>query len=160
LITESNGTDLSLPDRPNTRGNGQGNQDFEDTGISPSQETVSFDIHNRVSYDEIDPNSLFNLQDKPQDEPQDQLTNDNDIKLAPEVTIRKRGRPKGSQNRVYSPIAEEDKRTTRLSQAKASTSLNITSKQAYTAYVKDNPDKSPYDFSFDLSYEDSNGDQD
>jgi hypothetical protein len=36
LITESNGTDLSLPDRPNTRGDGQGNQDFEDTGISPS----------------------------------------------------------------------------------------------------------------------------
>jgi hypothetical protein len=61
LITESNGTDLSLPDRPNTRGDGQGNQDFEDTGISPSQETVSFDTHDRVSHNEIDPNSLFNL---------------------------------------------------------------------------------------------------
>jgi hypothetical protein len=36
LIIESNGTDLSLPDRPDTRGDGQGNQDFEDTGISPS----------------------------------------------------------------------------------------------------------------------------
>jgi hypothetical protein len=36
LITESNNTDLSLPDRPNTRGNSQGNQDFKDTGISPS----------------------------------------------------------------------------------------------------------------------------
>jgi hypothetical protein len=36
LITESNSTDLSLPDRPNTRGDGQGNQDFEDTGISLS----------------------------------------------------------------------------------------------------------------------------
>jgi hypothetical protein len=36
LITESNGTDLSLLDRPNTRGDGQGNQDFEDTGISLS----------------------------------------------------------------------------------------------------------------------------
>ena len=43
LITESNGTDLSLPDCPNTRGDGQGNQDFEDTSISPSQETISFD---------------------------------------------------------------------------------------------------------------------
>jgi hypothetical protein len=65
LITESNGIDLSLPDRPNTRGNSQGNQDFEDTGISPSQETVSFDTHDRVSYNKIDPDSLFNLQDKP-----------------------------------------------------------------------------------------------
>jgi hypothetical protein len=36
LIIESNGTDLSLPDRSDTRGNGQGNQDFKDTGISPS----------------------------------------------------------------------------------------------------------------------------
>jgi hypothetical protein len=36
LITESNGTDLSLLDRPNIRGNGQGNQDFKDTSISPS----------------------------------------------------------------------------------------------------------------------------
>jgi hypothetical protein len=36
LITESNNTDLSLPDCPNIRGNGQGNQDFEDTSISPS----------------------------------------------------------------------------------------------------------------------------
>ena len=53
LITESNGTDLSLP--------GQGNQDFEDTSISPSQETISFDTHNRVSYNEIDPDLLFNL---------------------------------------------------------------------------------------------------
>jgi hypothetical protein len=70
----------------------------------------------------------------------------------------KRGRPKGSQNRVYSPIAEEDKRTTRSS--KASTSLNTTSKQAHTAYVEDNPDESPYDFSFDPSCEDSNRDQD
>jgi hypothetical protein len=61
LIIESNGTDLSLPDRPDTRGNSQGNQDFEDTGISPSQETVSFDIHDRVSHDKIDPDSLFNL---------------------------------------------------------------------------------------------------
>jgi hypothetical protein len=61
LITESNGTDLSLPDRPNTRGNSDGNQDFEDTGISLSQESVSFDTHERVSYKEIDPNSLFNL---------------------------------------------------------------------------------------------------
>jgi hypothetical protein len=69
LITESNGTDLSLLDHPNTRGNGQGNQDFKDTGISPSQETVSFDTHNRVSYNKIDPNSLFNLQDEPQDKP-------------------------------------------------------------------------------------------
>jgi hypothetical protein len=74
------------------------------------------------------------------------------------VTIRKRGRPKGSQNRVYSPIAEEDKRTTCSS--KASTSLNTTSKQAYTAYVKDNPDKSPHDFSFNPSYKDSNSEQD
>jgi hypothetical protein len=73
------------------------------------------------------------------------------------VTI-KRGRPKGSRNRVYSPIAEEDKYITRSS--KVSTSLNTTSKQAYIAYVEDNPNESPYDFSFDLSYEDSNGDQD
>ena len=65
LIIESNGTDLSLPDHPNIRGNGQGNQDFKDTGISPSQETVSFDTHDRVSYNEIDPDSLFNLQDEP-----------------------------------------------------------------------------------------------
>jgi hypothetical protein len=36
LIIESNGTDLSLLDRPNTRGNGQGNQDFKDTSISLS----------------------------------------------------------------------------------------------------------------------------
>jgi hypothetical protein len=52
-------------------------------------------MHKRVSHNEIDPNSLFNLQD----EPQEQLTNDNDdapIELAPEVTIKKRGRPKGS----------------------------------------------------------------
>jgi hypothetical protein len=63
LIIESNGNgiDLSLPDRPDTRGDDQGNQDFEDTGISPSQETVSFDTHNRVSYNEINPDSLFNL---------------------------------------------------------------------------------------------------
>jgi hypothetical protein len=77
------------------------------------------------------------------------------------VTVRKRGRPKGSQNRVYSPVAEEDKRTTRSS--KASTSSNTTSKQAYTAYVEDDPDETPYDphdFSFDPSYEDSNGEQD
>jgi hypothetical protein len=72
----------------------------------------------------------------------------------------KRGRPKGSRNRVYSPIAEEDKHTTHSSQAKASTSLNTTSKQAYTAYVEDDPDESPYNFSFDPSYEDFNGDQD
>jgi hypothetical protein len=158
LITESNGTDLSLPDRPDSRGNN--NQDFKDTGISPSQETVSFDTHNRVSHNKIDPDSLFNLQDEPQDKPQDQLTNNNDIELAPEVTI-KRGRPKGSRNRVYSPIAEEDKRTTRSS--KASTSLNTTSKQAHTAYVEDNPNETPYNphnFSFDPSYEDSNGEQD
>jgi hypothetical protein len=158
LITESNGTDLSLPDRPNTRGNSNSNQDFKDTSASPSQETISFNTHERVSHNEIDPDSLFNLQDKPQDKPQDQLTDDNNIELAPEVTVRKRGRPKGSQNRVYSPIAEEDKHTTRLS--KASTSLNTTSKQAYIAYVEDNPDKTPYDFSFDPSYEDSNRDQD
>jgi hypothetical protein len=76
------------------------------------------------------------------------------------VTIRKRGRPKGSQNRVYSPVAKEDKRTTRSSQAKAPTSLNTTLKQAYTAYVEDDPNETPYDpydFSFDPSYEDSNG---
>jgi hypothetical protein len=36
LIIESNSTDLSLPDRLNTRGNSQGNQDFKDTSISPS----------------------------------------------------------------------------------------------------------------------------
>jgi DNA-binding XRE family transcriptional regulator len=36
LITESNNTDLSLLDRSNIRGDSQGNQDFEDTGISPS----------------------------------------------------------------------------------------------------------------------------
>jgi hypothetical protein len=79
------------------------------------------------------------------------------------VTIRKRGRPKGSQNRVYSPIAEEDKRTTCSSQAKASTSLNTTLKQAYTAYVEDDPNETPYnphDFSFDPSYKDSNSKQD
>jgi hypothetical protein len=73
----------------------------------------------------------------------------------------KRGWPKGSRNRVYSPIAAEDKHTTRLS--KASTSLNTTSKQAYIAYVEDDPDETPYDshdFSFDPSYEDSNGEQD
>ena len=35
LITESNGTDLSLPDRLNTRGDGQGNQNFKDISISP-----------------------------------------------------------------------------------------------------------------------------
>jgi hypothetical protein len=75
------------------------------------------------------------------------------------VTV-KRSRPKGSRNRVYSPIAEEDKRTTRSSQAKAPTSSNTTLKQAHTAYVEDNPDESPHDFSFDPSYEDSNGDQD
>jgi hypothetical protein len=34
LITESNGIDLSLPDRPDSRGNS--NQDFKDTSISPS----------------------------------------------------------------------------------------------------------------------------
>jgi hypothetical protein len=68
------------------------------------------------------------------------------------------GRPKGSRNRVYSPVVEEDKRTTRSSQAKAPTSLNTILKQAYTAYVEDDPDESPYDFSFDPSYEDSNGD--
>jgi hypothetical protein len=73
------------------------------------------------------------------------------------VTIRKRGRPKGSQNRVYSPVAEEDKHTTRSS--KTSTSLNTTSKQAYTAYVENNPNESPHDFSFDLSYKDSNSKQ-
>jgi hypothetical protein len=72
--------------------------------------------------------------------------------------IVKRGRLKGSWNRVYSPIAKEDKRITCL--LKASTSLNTTLKQAYTAYIKDNPNKSPYDFSFDLSYKDSNRDQD
>jgi hypothetical protein len=117
LIIESNSTDLSLLDCPNIRGDGQGNQDFKDTSISPSQETISFDTHDWVSYDEIDPNSLFNLQGKPQDEPQGQLTNDNDddlIELAPEVTV-KRGQPKGSRNRVYSPIAKEDKYTTRSS---------------------------------------------
>ena len=70
----------------------------------------------------------------------------------------KRGWPKGSRNRVYSPIAEEDKRITRLSQAKAPTSLNTTLKQAYIAYIKDDPNESPYDFSFDLSYEDFNRD--
>jgi hypothetical protein len=70
----------------------------------------------------------------------------------------KRGRPKGSRNRVYSPIAKEDKHTTRSS--KAFTSLNTTSKQAYIAYVEDDPNESPYDFSFDPSYEDSNRDQD
>jgi hypothetical protein len=75
------------------------------------------------------------------------------------VTV-KRGRPKGSRNRVYSPVAEEDKRTTRSSQAKAPTSSNTTSKQAHTAYVEDNPNESPHDFSFDPSYEDSNRDQD
>jgi hypothetical protein len=74
------------------------------------------------------------------------------------VTIRKRGRPKGSQNRVYSLVAKEDKYITRSS--KASTSLNTTSKQAYIAYVEDDLDESPYDFSFDPSYEDSNRDQD
>jgi hypothetical protein len=72
----------------------------------------------------------------------------------------KRGQPKGSRNRVYSPIAKEDKRITRLSQAKAPTSLNTTLKQAYTAYVKDDPNESPYNFSFDPSYKDSNRDQD
>jgi hypothetical protein len=36
LIIESNSTDLSLPDRPDIRGDGNGNQDFEDTSISPS----------------------------------------------------------------------------------------------------------------------------
>jgi hypothetical protein len=70
----------------------------------------------------------------------------------------KRGRPKGSRNRVYSPVAEEDKYTTRSS--KASTSLNTTLKQAYTAYIKDNPDELPHNFSFDPSYKDSNRDQD
>jgi hypothetical protein len=70
----------------------------------------------------------------------------------------KRGRPKGSRNRVYSPVAEEDKRTTRS--LKASTSLNTTLKQAYIAYVEDDSNESPYDFSFDPSYEDSNRDQD
>jgi hypothetical protein len=75
------------------------------------------------------------------------------------VTV-KRGRPKGSQNRVYSPIAKEDKHTTRSSQAKASTSLNTTLKQAYIAYVEDNPNETPYDFSFDPSYKDSNREQD
>jgi hypothetical protein len=73
------------------------------------------------------------------------------------VTI-KRGRPKGSRNRVYSPIAEEDKYITRSS--KVSTSLNTTSKQAYIAYVEDNPNESPYDFSFNPSYKDFNRDQD
>jgi hypothetical protein len=76
------------------------------------------------------------------------------------VTV-KRGRPKGSRNRVYSPVAAEGKRTTRS--LKASTSLNTTSKQAYIAYVEDDPDETPYDphdFSFDPSYEDSNGEQD
>jgi hypothetical protein len=70
----------------------------------------------------------------------------------------KRGRPKDSRNRVYSPIVKEDKYTTRS--LKASTSLNTTSKQAYIAYVEDNPNESPYDFSFDPSYKDSNRDQD
>jgi hypothetical protein len=36
LITESNSTDLSLLDRPDIRGDSQGNQDFKDTSISPS----------------------------------------------------------------------------------------------------------------------------
>jgi hypothetical protein len=75
------------------------------------------------------------------------------------VTV-KRGRPKGSRNRVYSPVAEEDKHTTRSSQAKAPTSSNTTLKQAYTTYVEDDPNESPHDFSFDPSYEDSNRDQD
>jgi hypothetical protein len=36
LIIESNSTDLSLLDRPNIRGDSDGNQDFKDTGASPS----------------------------------------------------------------------------------------------------------------------------
>jgi hypothetical protein len=36
LIIESNGTDLSLPDRLDIRGNGDNNQDFKDTSISLS----------------------------------------------------------------------------------------------------------------------------
>jgi hypothetical protein len=44
--------------------------------------------------------------------------------------------------------------------SKASTSLNIISKQAYIAYVKDDPNELPYDFSFNPSYKDSNRDQD
>jgi hypothetical protein len=36
LIIESNGIDLSLPDCLDIRGDGNRNQDFEDTGISPS----------------------------------------------------------------------------------------------------------------------------
>jgi hypothetical protein len=91
-----------------------GNQDYEDTGIAPSQGTAEesiFDTYEGVTDTEVDPNSHFNPDDGPQEEPQED--NDDDVvDLAPEVTVKRRGRPTGSRNKTYEKVQRNTRQST------------------------------------------------
>ena len=57
------------------------------------------------------PDDFFSLTDELTDEPEQQ--NDEEV-IPPEITIRKkRGRPVESRNKVYEPVSDDQKRTTR-----------------------------------------------
>jgi hypothetical protein len=86
--------------------------------------------------------------------------------IPPEITIRKkRGRPVGSRNKVYEPVLDDQKHSTRSKSKHTGFAVLGTAK----AFATDKPDDEftnpknryrTYDFSFDNSYKDSDGDKD
>jgi hypothetical protein len=108
------------------------------------------------------PDDFFSLIDKLADELDEQ--NNKEV-IPPEIMIyKKRGRPIGSRNKVYKPVPDDQKRTTRLLQHMGFAVPGIAK-----AFAIDEPDDEftnlknryrTYDFSFDNSYEDSDGDKD
>jgi hypothetical protein len=91
---------------------------------------------------------------------------DNKEVIPPEITIhKKRGRPIESRNKVYKPVLDNQKHSTRSKSKHTGFAMPGTAK----AFAIDEPDNEftnlknqyrTYNFSFNNSYKDSDGDKD
>jgi hypothetical protein len=80
------------------------------------------------------PDDFFSLTDELADEPEQQ---DDEEVIPPEITIcKKRGRPVGSRNKVYEPVLDDQKHSTRSKSKHTGFAVPGTAK----AFATDEPD--------------------
>ena len=174
LITDCEEDRLTMPDLQAIRGDDR-NQDVEDTGAIPSQETaisqdrLIFDNANDDADPNINPDDHFDLADEPQESFLSPAHEEDEaaVDLPPVTMGRKKGRPIGSKNKTYAAVP----RTTRSGHAayvtdeldeeftapKSRSRLTDELDEEFTAPKNRN---GTHDFSFDNSYQDSNGEED
>jgi hypothetical protein len=109
------------------------------------------------------PDDFFSLMDELADEPDEQ---DDEEVILPKITIcKKRGRPVGSRNKVYEPVLDDQKYSTRSKSKHTGFAVPGIAK----AFAIDELDDEftnlknrygIYNFSFDDSYKDSDGNED